>query len=153
MYGCSKKLGEVTENNSLTLRTSIIGRELQTKHSLIEWFLSNRGGSVKGFRRAIYSGFPTIVFADIISTLLTDHPELHGLFHVSSDAIDKYRLLSLVNHAFHADVQIEADETFVIDRSLDSAKFRAETGFRPASWEDMIDRMSSDPTPYDSFSR
>ncbi|NOT46628.1 MAG: SDR family oxidoreductase, partial [Acidobacteria bacterium] len=45
LYGKSKNLGEVTTGNSLTLRTSIIGRELGTGHSLIEWFLSNEGAS------------------------------------------------------------------------------------------------------------
>lgn len=153
LYGKSKNLGEVIDPNCLTIRTSIIGRELQTGHSLVEWFLSNRGGKVKGFTRAIYSGFPTIVFADIISSLLTAYPKLSGLYHVSSEPIDKFTLLSLVNNVYNAGIKIEPDDSFVIDRSLRSSKFRKETGFQSQSWEEMIDQMASDPTPYDSFNR
>jgi len=151
LYGISKKFGEPTGDNCLTLRTSIIGRELRSGHSLIEWFLSNRGGFVKGFRRAIYSGFPTIVFADIIGNLLLNFPDLSGLYHVSSDPIDKYSLLELVNSTFDAEVKIEPDDKFIIDRSLDFTKFREETSFEPISWPRMIELMASDPTPYASF--
>jgi dTDP-4-dehydrorhamnose reductase len=151
LYGRSKNLGEIDGDNCLTVRTSIIGRELQMGHSLIEWFLSNRGGKVKGFNHAIYSGFPTIVFADIISNLLLEHKALSETYHVSSDPIDKYTLLGLVNDAYRAGIEIERDDTFAIDRSLDSSKFRSQTGFKPVSWSEMIDRMASDPTPYDSF--
>lgn len=125
----------MTGGRCLTLRTSIIGRELATRHSLVEWFLSNRGRTVKGFANAIYSGFPTVVFADIIARLVADHPDLNGLYHVSSEPIDKFRLLSLINERFSAGVQLERDEEFRIDRSLDSAKFREVTGFVPPSWE------------------
>lgn len=149
LYGISKRLGELTGEDCLTLRTSIIGRELQTGHSLVEWFLSNRGGSVKGFTRAIYSGFPTVVFADIISNLLVNFPQLSGIYHVSSDPIDKCTLLELVNAAFGAKVQIEPDDTFVIDRSLDSSKFRHEASFEPLAWDKMIKLMASDTTPYE----
>lgn len=151
LYGRSKNLGEIDGDDCLTIRTSIIGRELQTGHSLVEWLLSNKGGKVKGFSRAIYSGFPTIVFADIISNLLSEHKALSGTYHISSDPIDKYTLLELINDAYRARIEIEPDETFAIDRSLDSSRFRSETGFKPASWNEMVDRMASDPTPYDSF--
>ena len=151
LYGRSKNLGEIDLPNCLTVRTSIIGRELATAHGLVEWFLSNRGGKVRGFRNAIYSGFPTIVFADIISSLLSRSPTLSGIYHVSSDPIDKFTLLGLINDSFKADVKIEPDDLFRIDRSLDSSGFRNETGYRPPSWAEMIDRMAADPTPYDSF--
>ena len=148
VYGSSKRMGEVTASRCITIRTSVIGRELATNHSLIEWFLSNRAHRIGGFTRAIYSGFPTIVFADIIADLLLKHPDLEGLYHVSSNPIDKFRLLSLVNNAYNAEVKMEPDDSFVIDRSLDSLKFRAATGFAPLDWEAMIDRMRSDRTPY-----
>ncbi len=153
LYGKSKNLGEVISENSLTLRTSIIGRELTTSHSLVEWFLANRGKSVKGFANAIYSGFPTIVLADIIKNLIFEHPKLSGLYHVSSDPINKYDLLKLLNKAYGANIEIERDEDFKIDRSLDSTKFRNLTGFIPASWEYMVEQMANDPTPYELWRR
>lgn len=148
LYGKSKNLGEVVGDNCLTLRTSIIGHELGTAHSLIDWFLSNRGGNVKGFAKAIYSGFPTIVFAAIIDNLIRNHPNLAGLYHVSSDPVNKYDLLRLVNETYGSDVTIERDEEFKIDRSLDSTRFRIETGFAPASWKEMIGMMADDAKIY-----
>lgn len=150
-YGLSKRLGEVTSENCLTLRTSVVGRELDTDHSLIEWFLKNRGGRVRGFSNAIYSGFPTIVFAEILVDLIKEHPGLSGLFNVSSEPITKFDLLRLVNDAYRADVEILPDESFTIDRSLNSTKFRQLTGFYPDRWPEMIGRMAADPFPYERF--
>lgn len=149
IYGKSKNLGEVSSNNFLTLRTSIIGRELSTNHSLVEWFLSNRGKKVKGFVNAIYTGFPTIVLADIIADLIKNRKDLEGLYHVSSEPINKYDLLNLIKRSYKIDVEIEPFEDFRIDRSLDSTKFRKATGFKPPAWDEMIERMAEDPTPYD----
>ena len=152
VYGKSKNLGEIEAENCLTLRTSIIGREAESSHSLVEWFLSNRGGGkVKGFTNAIYSGFPTIVLAEIMSDLILNHKNLSGLYHVSSEPIDKYKLLCLIRDSYSADIEIEPFEDFKLDRSLDSTKFRRATGFAPESWEEMIGKMSADPTPYEKI--
>ncbi len=153
LYGQSKRFGEVTAANCLTLRTSIIGREIGTSHSLVDWFLSNRGGSTKGYTNAIYSGFPTIVFADIIDNLITEHAELSGLFHVSSEPINKFELLTLINDAYKADIRIEPFADFKIDRSLNSNNFRSITGFQPEPWPEMIRRMATDETPYDKWKK
>jgi len=153
LYGKSKHLGEVVSNNCLTMRTSIIGRELQTSHSLVEWFLRNDGSRVNGFINAIYSGFPTLVLADIISDLIFNRPELNGLYHVSSEPIDKYNLLQLLKRHYKVNIAIERFDDFKIDRSLDSTRFRSATGFAPASWDEMINRLANDPTPYDKWRR
>ncbi len=144
VYGMSKLLGEITDGNALTLRTSIIGRELGSRHSFVEWFLANRDGAVKGYVNAIYTGFPTIVLAEIISGLIADHPVLSGLYHVSSEPISKYDLLQLINKHFNANVQIEPFADYVIDRSLDSSKFKRDTGFEPRAWDEMIALMVAD---------
>ena len=151
LYGKSKHLGEVTYGKHLTIRTSIIGRELNTSHSLIEWFLSNEGGLVKGFSNAVYTGFPTIVFADIICDLITNQPELSGVFHISSDPINKHDLLQLVKSHFGIEIEILKDETFRIDRSLDSSRFREITGFVPKTWDEMIRIMANDSLPYSNW--
>lgn len=151
LYGRSKNLGEVIQENCLTIRTSIIGREISTSHSLVDWFLSNNGGKVKGFVNAIYSGFPTIIFADIIADLIINHKKLEGLYHISSNPIDKYELLNLIKDAYKADIEIERFEDFKIDRSLNSDKFRKETGFKPLKWAEMINKMVADPTPYKNW--
>ena len=151
LYGRSKVLGEIDAGNTVTIRTSLVGRELETSHGLIEWFLSSRKGTVNGYRKAIFSGFPTVVFADIIEDLLHVWPDLCGIFHVSSDPIDKYSLLCLANEAFQAGIEIKPDDSLAIDRSLDSSRFRRITGFSPTVWEKMVERMAADPTPYDEW--
>ena len=148
LYGKSKHLGEVSAENCLTLRTSIIGRELNSAHSLVEWFLSNRGKKVKGYVNAIYTGFPTIVLAEIIANLIENYPDLNGLYHVSSNPINKFDLLKLINKAYNAEIEIEPEEDFKIDRSLDSTKFSEATGFNPKSWEQMINLMVNDDALY-----
>jgi len=150
-YGRSKSLGEVVEGNCLTLRTSIIGRELFTRNSLVEWFLSNRGQRVKGFTRAIFTGFPTIVLAEILSDIIENQPNLRGLYHVSGDKISKFDLLQLINDAMNVGAEIEADNEFAIDRSLDSRRFRSETGFVPTSWPKMINHMADDAQIYETL--
>jgi dTDP-4-dehydrorhamnose reductase len=150
LYGISKRLGEAQDGNALTLRTSMIGRELRTRHGLVEWFLSS-DGTVRGFRNAIYSGFPTIVLASIIRDLIFDRPDLRGLYHVSSEPINKYDLLLLLKRFYGSETEVEAFDDFRIDRSLNSDRFREATGFRPEGWESMIEKMASDPTPYSEW--
>ncbi len=151
LYGKSKNLGEVTAENCLTLRTSIIGRELDTANGLVEWFLSNEGKSVRGFTRAVFSGFPTLILAEIIADLIENHQSLHGLFHVSSEPINKYDLLNSVRKAYGANIEIEPFDNFDIDRSLDSTKFRSATGFKSMDWEEMIGRMAADNAAYQNY--
>lgn len=150
LYGRSKQYGEVAGTNCLTIRTSIIGRELGTTHSLIDWFLSQKTG-VKGYANAIFSGFPTIVLAEVLAAIIEYHRDLEGLYHVSSEPISKYDLLELVNRRLASPVEIEKETEFRLDRSLDSTKFRLITGFSPLPWPEMVDRMLSDPTPYDNW--
>lgn len=151
LYGRSKFLGEVSAENCLTLRTSIIGRELKTNHSLVEWFLSQAGKKVKGYKNAIFSGFPTVILADIIADLIAKNKKLYGLYHVSSQPISKFDLLTLLKKAYQIKIEIEPFEEFKIDRSLNSAKFRRETNFQPMSWNEMVKKMAEDPFPYDKL--
>ncbi|MEP6923413.1 MAG: SDR family oxidoreductase [Pyrinomonadaceae bacterium] len=153
LYGRSKYLGEVNTDNCLTVRTSIIGRELGTSHSLIDWLLSKRGQNetIRGFTNAVFTGFPTIVLADLLADLIENYSQLQGTWHVSSNPINKFELLKLVNKKFKANLEIEPYSDFYCDRSLDSSRFRTETNFKPQSWAEMVTRMTDDPTPYDQF--
>ncbi len=140
LYGRSKYLGEVDYPHAITLRTSIIGHELDGARSLVGWFLAQEG-SVKGFKRAIFSGLPTVEIARLIRDHVIPHPELHGLHHVSADPINKFDLLTLVANQYGKSIDILPDETIVIDRSLDSTRFRAATGFQPAPWAELVRLM------------
>ncbi len=148
LYGRSKSLGETTGANCLTLRTSIIGRELKTAHSLVEWFLSNQGKTVKGFTNAVFSGFPTVVFSEIIEKIIVNYPDLSGLYQAASQPINKYELLKLIRDAYRADIEIERFDDFTIDRSLDASKLKAATSIEIPDWRTMIKRMAEDNAVY-----
>lgn len=140
LYGKTKYLGEVHDENCLTLRTSIIGRELTRKKSLLEWFLAQTG-PVKGFRKAIYNGFTTLEMSRIIETLLLDHPTANGVYQVSSEPINKYDLLLLFREKLGHSIEILPDESFYCDRSLDSSRFRREFNYSPPTWESMVEEL------------
>lgn len=140
LYGRSKLLGEVHEQAGITLRTSIIGTELNSAHGLIGWFLAQRV-RVKGFRRVVFSGVPTVELARVIRDFVLPRPGLHGLYHVSSAPINKYELLGLVAREYGVSIAIEPDDQLVIDRSLDSARFRELTGYAPPAWPDLVRAM------------
>lgn len=140
LYGRSKLLGEVGVPH-VTLRTSIVGYELAGAHGLLEWFLKNRGGRVRGFTRARFSGVTTNELARVIAAVLEQHTSLQGLYHVAVEPISKYDLLMLFNAACNAGITIDADDSFVLDRSLDGARFRAATGWTAPSWPEMVRAM------------
>ncbi len=140
LYGKTKFLGEVVNSNCITLRTSIIGHEIETSHSLLNWFLSQKG-EVKGFRKAIFSGLPTVELARIIHDFIIPNKNLKGLYHVSSDPINKFTLLELISKIYNKKIKVIPDDKLIIDRSLSSEKFKHETGFMPLSWENMIHEM------------
>jgi dTDP-4-dehydrorhamnose reductase len=143
LYGRSKFLGEVHEPHCLTLRTSIIGRELVYKTGLLEWFLAQRS-AVRGFTNAIFSGFTTLELARTIEKIITGHPHASGLYHVSSEPISKYDLLMLIKTKMRLETEIIPDREFKCDRSLDSTKFRSEFKYNPPNWEVMIDELAQD---------
>ncbi len=153
LYGRSKLLGEVSGPNCLSLRTSIIGRELRTSNGLVEWFLGNRGRSVRGYTNAIFSGFPSLTLANIIADIIDRQPDLSGLYHVSSEPISKLQLLSLLREAFQLSIEIEPCPSVSINRSLDSGRFRAATGYGPPAWPEMVQAMACDITPYEEWRR
>lgn len=141
LYGKSKYLGELhNSKHAITLRTSIIGHELNSQVSLIDWFLS-QGSTVKGYTKAIFSGFPTVELAFIIKDLVLPKPELSGLYHVAAEPISKFDLLQMTAAVYGKKCDITADDSVVIDRSLDSSRFAAATGYESPGWNDLIVKM------------
>ena len=141
LYGRSKYLGEVVDAaHAVTLRTSIIGHELDGARSLVGWFLAQQG-SVRGYARAVFSGLPTCELAGVIRDFVLPRPELRGLYHVSSAPINKYDLLKLVARTYRKSIEIVPSAEFVIDRSLDSSRFRGASGYAPPPWPELVRRM------------
>ena len=140
IYGKSKALGEVLYPHTITLRTSTIGHELQSKYGLLDWFLSQQG-HCKGFSRAIFSGLPTVVFAQVIRDVVIPHAELSGLYHVAAKPINKYDLLKLIAEVYGNSIDIVPDDNLVIDRSLNADRFRLAMGYTAPEWPELIKRM------------
>jgi len=140
LYGRSKHLGEVDYPNAITLRTSIIGHELASAHGLIGWFLA-QSGVVRGFTRAVFSGLPTVELARVVRDHVLPRPQLRGLYHVSAAPISKYELLRLVAEVYGKQIEITPDDRLVIDRSLDSTRFRQAASYEPAAWAELVRSM------------
>lgn len=139
IYGKTKHLGEVTGRGVVTIRTSTIGHEHFTNYGLLEWFLSQQ--SCLGYRRAFFSGLPTIELARVIRDHVLENKSLAGLYHVSGPSIDKYSLLMMIAKEYGKTIQIQPDDKIFIDRTLNSVAFEKATGYVSPDWESMIKAM------------
>jgi len=144
LYGMSKYMGEVNQSGVLTLRTSIIGHELQDKHSLLEWVLSCAEGCIEGYANALFSGFTTLEMSHIVSMIINNFPDMHGIYQVSSDPISKYDLICIINEIYRLNIEVKRNMEFNCDRRLDSSLFCKQTGYQPPNWSVMIKEMLED---------
>ncbi|MDP3372030.1 MAG: SDR family oxidoreductase [Candidatus Paracaedibacteraceae bacterium] len=140
VYGKSKALGEVDHPHAITLRTSTIGHELQSQYGLLDWFLSQET-RCKGYARAVFSGLPTVVFAQVVRDVVIPHKELSGLYHVAAKPINKFELLKLIAKVYGKNIDIVPDDKLVIDRSLDASRFQEATGYIAPEWIELIKTM------------
>ncbi len=140
LYGKSKFIGELDYAHTVTVRTSIVGHELQSKHSLIDWFLSQKE-SCKGYSKAIFSGLPTITLAEIIHDYIISNSHLQGVYHVASSPVSKFELLSLIAEQYDQKTAIIEDKSVEIDRSLNAEKFKLATGYVAPSWPVLIKQL------------
>lgn len=151
LYGKSKFLGEVQVENALTLRTSIIGRELVTHRSLLDWFISQKGKTVQGFTKVIYSGVTTNQLAEVVTFVIRDFPDLQGLYQIVSEPISKYDLLGMINTAFNLGIELIPNDIEISDRSMKGDKFNAATGYVSPPWMQLVNNLAMDPSPYDEW--
>lgn len=142
VYGRTKQLGEVIGPNAITLRTSTIGHELSTRFGLLEWFLAQE--KCRGYRRAVFSGLSTLEFARVVRDFVIPNADLTGLYHVGGEPIDKLSLLRLIARIYGRQTEIIPDDAVEIDRSLNSGRFRAATGYRAPDWTSLVEGMYQD---------
>jgi dTDP-4-dehydrorhamnose reductase len=147
-YGLAKRLGEVEGPGTLTLRTSMVGRELAGGHGLLEWLRSRRGGEAPGWRRAVFSGVTTETLAEAVADIVEKHTGLEGIHHLAGPRTDKASLLELLSRRLTLHVRIVPEDGPAVDRSLDGSRFGALTGWQAPGWEAMAERLAADPTPY-----
>jgi dTDP-4-dehydrorhamnose reductase len=149
LYGRTKFLGEVTAGNTLTLRTSIIGRELEHFTALLEWFLSQSHGEVKGYKKAFFSGVTTNWLAEVVGNLIETRLHLSGLYQVTGPTISKFDLLCVLREAYGLDIEILPDDDFHCDRSMLGEKFARATGYVCPPWRELATQLAEDATCYD----
>ncbi|MFZ2206607.1 MAG: SDR family oxidoreductase [Microgenomates group bacterium] len=144
VYGMTKFLGEIHSGTSLTLRTSIIGHELKAGVSLLDWFLGQSNKTIKGYNKAIFTGFPTVVLARIIAEKVIPNKTLRGLYHLSANSISKYDLLKIIKKEYKMKVKIFSDSNLKINRALNSDKIRNKIRYSPPPWNELIREMHMD---------
>lgn len=141
VYGKSKLSGEILDKeNVLTLRTSIVGHELDSKLSLLNWFLGSRG-EITGFKKAFFSGLTNLEHAKILEKIILPNENLSGLFHVGGEKISKFELLNIFSKIYDHEIIIKPDSNFEIDRSLNCNHFNSLTGYNPPNWTDLVKEM------------
>ncbi len=151
LYGKTKYLGEVAVSNGLTLRTSIIGRELSEHRSLLDWLLTQNHKTVRGYRRVIYSGVTTNHLAELVALIIRNHPGLRGLYQVASEPISKHDLLCLLRDAYRLDIRIEPDDLEVSDRSMKCDRLREAIAYKCPPWPALACQLAEDNTPYEEW--
>lgn len=142
LYGKSKSTGEVANMpHCLTIRSSIIGRELRDGLGLVEWFIKQENKTINGFVNAIYSGLTTNCMANLIGFLISNYPDIYGVHTISSDSISKFDLLTIIKNIYNLDIIINKNLDFHCDRSLNSSSFQNLYNWKPPSWKEMIQQM------------
>jgi dTDP-4-dehydrorhamnose reductase len=141
IYGRTKFAGEVSDINCLTLRTSIIGREIDTHHGLLEWFLSKKGMKVQGYTKSIFSGVTTNELSSLVSDIIQNGRGLQGLYHVAAEPISKFNLLTKINSYLDKKIEIESVDGEIINRSLNGLKLKRVFGYSPPLWNNMLHTM------------
>ena len=141
IYGMSKALGELNYNNSLTLRTSIIGHELVSKNSLLEWFLQLNQKECYGFTDAYFSGLTTIEIFNFLENFILKNKKLNGIYNLSASKISKYNLLKKISKIYSKKINIIRNNDLKIDRSLNSKKLKKIVKYKSPSWDTLIKNM------------
>lgn len=145
LYGSTKSLGEIIDSNfAITLRGSMIGRELENKTELFEWFLKQSNKNIKGFSKVIYSGITTVKMAEIVLRIINYYPNLTGIYNISSKPISKFDLLKLCNEHFGINAIIEMDNSYSSNKNLISDKFFNEIGIEQPNWVGLIRQLKDD---------
>jgi len=141
IYGKSKLLGELDNENIITIRKSVIGHELDSKKGLLEWFL-NQEVSVEGYKEAIFSGLTVLELARIIDMYILPDKKIKGIIHLSGDPISKYDLLKIIANQYNKIIKINPNVEIKIDRSLNSEYFKNLTGYKSDPWPLLVKSMN-----------
>ncbi len=144
IYGLSKSHGEVKSNNTLTIRCSIIGREIFNHTELFEWLYSMKNKKIEGYKNVIYSGVTSTWMGKTINHIIKNKIELNGIYNISSIPISKYDLLVKLSDIFNLNVDISLNSNIKSNKVLISKKFTEITGINSPNWSDLIVDFKAD---------
>ena len=138
-YSKTKGLGEIINENHLTLRTSVVGPELKSNgEELFHWFME-QSGNILGYTQSIWSGVTTIELAKAVECSI--RKDITGLYNVTNNSsISKYDLLSLFRKYMKKDIQIIA-----VDGKKTNKSFRDTRGlldYKIPSYDQMVCEMA-----------
>jgi len=135
LYGRSKAMGELIDDKNLTIRTSIIGPDINENGvGLFNWFMK-QNGNVNGYTGAIWSGVTTIVLAEAINAALEQR--LIGLYHLTNnEKISKFELLRLFNNLRSVPLSIDPSDALKENKSLVNS--RRDFNFVVPSYANMV---------------
>lgn len=140
IYARTKTLGEINNNKDLTIRTSIIGPDINEDGiGLFHWFM-NQKGTIYGFKNAYWTGVTTIELAKGIEILIKN--DVAGLYHfIPNEKISKYNLLNIIAEIFNRNITIIPKEDYYVDKSLINTR----TDFRYVipTYHEMIEEMKN----------
>jgi dTDP-4-dehydrorhamnose reductase len=117
-YGISKSIGEPSE--STVIRSSIIGRELFNKKSLLEFVIKNEGNTIQGWDNHMWNGITCLQYCKVIEKIIIDNLFWKGVRHILSPTpVSKYELVNIIKHSFNININIQRTSTETkIDKTL-----------------------------------
>jgi dTDP-4-dehydrorhamnose reductase len=122
LYGLSKVSGELESKSMMTIRCSIIGHEVKSSVSLMDWFLSQPAStSVNGYTNHIWNGVTTLTFARVIHGIISKNTYSPGTIHlVPKDQVSKFELLKILAEVYRRnDIEISEFEAEIgVNRTL-----------------------------------
>ncbi len=151
LYGSTKAKGEIAIKNTLTLRSSMIGREIYNKTELLEWLIRKKNKVINGFSNVIYSGITTLEMSKYVYDIIDKNISISGIYNVSSKPISKFQLLNKLNKKFNLNIKINNDKSIFSNKSLNSKSFFAETGLKTPSWELMLEELFLDSVKFNDI--
>ncbi len=123
IYGKTKSLGESCQDKAMVIRTSIIGEEIKNALNLVEWVKSQKGKQINGYTNHLWNGVTTLQYAKICEQIIKQNLYEIGLYHVFSNVVNKYELVSMINKYFELGITIELFEAEIAcDRTMSTVK-------------------------------
>ncbi|MBI4250266.1 sugar nucleotide-binding protein [Candidatus Uhrbacteria bacterium] len=142
-YGFTKSVGE--PHQSFTIRTSFIGREIDSSRGLLEWFLRQEGKRIEGYQNCIWNGVTTHEFARVCTNIVEHLDMLTPLrtLHIFSSPISKFDMLKAFQKKFNIDCEIIENTAIKRNRTLSSIHSES-TQLHIPSFYEMLEMMPND---------